>query len=186
MLMQRKLMQNGTIAMVISIILLLNVAIILYDYHLQMAIAAKGYNKKKIHHENSANDKKNPSSTTSTTQSSTASSSLSNGSTINTIQLSVKEKKGVYTWSNSSNDAINPTLKFVVSSNKTIQIQNPTDTKHEFIIGFNGKELATSGDIRPGKSGELVFKPNMTGTLEYHCQYHPTTMKGIVNVAALR
>ena len=175
--MQRKLIQNGTIAIVVSITLLLNVAIILYDYHLQMAIAAKGDNKKKIHHESSANDKKNA-STTSTTD--------SNGSTINTIQLSVKEKKGVYKWSNSSNGAINPTLKFVANANKTIQIQNPTDSKHEFVIDFNGKELATSGDIRPGKSGELVFKPNMTGTLEYHCQYHPTTMKGIVNVAALR
>lgn len=184
--MQRKLIQNGTIAMLISITLLLNVAIILYDYHLQMAIAAKGDNKKKSHHESSPNDKKNSSTTTSTTSSSTKSSSVSNGSTINTIQLSVKEKKGVYTWSNSSNSAINPTLKFVANTNKTIQIENPTDSKHKFVIGFNGKELVSSGDIRPSNSGELIFKPNMTGTLEYHCEYHPTTMKGIINVATVR
>jgi plastocyanin len=45
-----------------------------------------------------------------------------------------------------------------------------------------GNELMTSGDIEPDSSGELSFSPNMTGTLQYHCEYHPNTMKGIIGV----
>ena len=46
-----------------------------------------------------------------------------------------------------------------------------------------GNELATSGDIEPISSGELSFRPNMTGTFEYHCEYHPDTMKGMIEIA---
>jgi plastocyanin len=28
----------------------------------------------------------------------------------------------------------------------------------------------------------VSFTPNMTGTLEYHCEYHPDTMKGTILV----
>jgi plastocyanin len=45
-----------------------------------------------------------------------------------------------------------------------------------------GNEVATSGDIEPNSSGELSFRPNMTGTLQYHCEYHPATMRGIIEV----
>ena len=45
-----------------------------------------------------------------------------------------------------------------------------------------GNELATSRDIEPNGSGELSFRPNMTGTFQYHCEYHPATMKGIIEV----
>jgi len=78
--------------------------------------------------------------------------------------------------------AINPTLNFKANSNQTIQIQNPTGFKHQLIIDLNGKQLATSGDLHSGSSGQVSFKPNMTGTFGYHCLYHPTTMKGIIQV----
>jgi plastocyanin len=45
-----------------------------------------------------------------------------------------------------------------------------------------GNELVTSGDIEPNGSGELSFRPNMTGTFQYHCEYYPATMKGIIEV----
>jgi hypothetical protein len=45
-----------------------------------------------------------------------------------------------------------------------------------------GNELATSEDIEPISSGELSFRPNMTGTLQYHCEYHSTTMRGTIEV----
>jgi plastocyanin len=45
-----------------------------------------------------------------------------------------------------------------------------------------GNELTTSGDIEPNSSGELSFRPNMTGTFQYHCEYHPSTMRGMIEV----
>jgi plastocyanin len=97
----------------------------------------------------------------------------------NAFQLTAK----LFTaWVNTTNGAINPTLNFKANSNQTIQIQNPTGFKHQLIIDLNGKQLATSGDLHSGSSGQVSLKPNMTGTFGYHCLYHPTTMKGIIQV----
>jgi len=103
----------------------------------------------------------------------------------NAIQLSAKLDNSVnppFRWVNPTSGVVNPTLKFKANTNQTIQIQNPTDFKHQFIIDQNGKQLATSGDIVAGSSGQVTFKPNMIGTFGYHCLYHPTTMKGIIQV----
>ena len=100
----------------------------------------------------------------------------------NVIQLGVTEEQGVYSWSDISG-ITNPTLNFTVSRDNIVQIQNPTDEEHEMIIeSQQGNELATSGDIEPISSGELSFRPNMTGTFEYHCEYHPDTMKGMIEI----
>jgi plastocyanin len=108
-----------------------------------------------------------------------------NGGVSNTIQLGVTEQQEVYRWSD-NNGTINPTLKFVFNSDNTVQIQNPTDEKHEMIVESpQGNELASSGDIEPNVSGELSFRPNMTGTLQYHCEYHPTTMLGTIDVGII-
>jgi hypothetical protein len=58
-------------------------------------------------------------------------------------------------------------LKLVANANQVIQIQvqNPTDEKHELVIESNATELASSGDNNPGTSGQLTFKPTMTGTI---------------------
>jgi hypothetical protein len=53
------------------------------------------------------------------------------------------------------------------------------------IIDLNGKQLATSGDIASGGSGQVSFKSSMIGTFGYHCLYHPTTMKGIIQAPKL-
>jgi plastocyanin len=98
----------------------------------------------------------------------------------NTIKMSAKEVDEVYRWSNET--TINPTLKLVANANNVIQIANPTDTKHELVIESNDTELASSGDIAPDSSGQLMFKPSMAGTFEYHCEYHPDTMKGTIEV----
>lgn len=102
-----------------------------------------------------------------------------------TIKMSAKEVQGVYRWSTDA--GINPALKLAANTDNTIQIQNPTDEKHELVIesnNNNGTELASSGDIGPDSSGQLTFKPTMTGTFGYHCQYHPDTMKGTIEVAS--
>jgi hypothetical protein len=99
------------------------------------------------------------------------------------IQLSAKELPSGYRWVNTANGVINPTMNFNVGTSKTIQLQNPTDAIHQLVIDDpNGNQLATSGNIASGSSSQLSFKPDMTGVLEYHCLYHPTTMKGIIQV----
>jgi plastocyanin len=106
-----------------------------------------------------------------------------NGGRGDTIQLGVTEQQEVYRWSE-NNGTINPTLKFIVNRDNTVQIQNPTDEEHEMIVeSQQGNELATSGDIEPNGSGELSFRPNMTETLQYHCEYHPNTMMGTIEVS---
>jgi plastocyanin len=100
----------------------------------------------------------------------------------NSIKMSAKEVDGVYRWSTDS--GINPTLMLVANADNVIQIQNPTDEKHELVIESEGTELATSGDIFAGSSGQLTIKPTTTGTLEYHCEYHPDDMKGTIELTS--
>ena len=106
-------------------------------------------------------------------------------SSSNTIQLSVKEEsEGVYRWISGSGGTINPTLKASSNTNNIIKIQNPTDTKHESIIDTGADLLPSNDDINPNSSGQLSFKPTMTGTSTYHFAYHPFTMKGTIQVVA--
>jgi hypothetical protein len=106
-------------------------------------------------------------------------------STTNTIQLSTKElEPGVYNWIDTSKGASNPTLKVFANASNIIKIQNPTDTKHELIIDTGADVLPSSDDMNPNSSGQLSFKPTMTGTFTYHCAYHPFTMKGTIQVVS--
>jgi len=101
----------------------------------------------------------------------------------NIIQLNANEKKEVYTWVNK--EGTNPILNFRLNTDNVVQLKNPTDSKHQLIITSEGKEVASSGDIQPGKSGELTFAKLSQGeTLEYHCLYHPTTMKGTITISS--
>ena len=124
---------------------------------------------------------KKSSSDKTTSSASTGTSVSSNNN--NTFALAALElKNGTYRWQNTSN-GINPTLHLVAHTDYVIKIKNPTDTKHELIIGSNGTELAKSNSINPGKNRNFVFNANSTGVLEYHCEYHPDTMKGIIEIS---
>lgn len=98
------------------------------------------------------------------------------------IKMTAQEVNETYRWS--TNDGINPTLKMTANADNSVQISNPTDTKHELVIESNGKEVASSGDIAANGSGHLSFKPTAPGTYAYHCEYHPDTMKGTIEVPA--
>jgi plastocyanin len=115
---------------------------------------------------------------------SSASKSDSTSNSNTTIALNPLELKNeTYRWQNTS-EAINPTLHLIANTDYLIKIKNPTDTKHELIIGSNGTELAKSNEIEPDKNGKLNFNANSTGTFEYHCEYHPDTMKGIIEISS--
>ena len=100
--------------------------------------------------------------------------------TTNKLEMTATEVDETYRWSDSN--GVNPTLVMVDNTNNVIQIQNPTDVKHEFVIESDGKELAASGDISPDSSGTISIKPTTIGVWEYHCEYHPTTMKGTIKI----
>lgn len=122
--------------------------------------------------ESSSNEKASSTSTNS-------SASNSNTSiTLNALEL----KNETYRWQNTS-EAINPTLHLIAHTDYLIKIMNPTDTKHELIIGSNGTELAKSNEIKPDENGKFTFSTDSTGMLEYHCEYHPDTMKGIIEIS---
>jgi plastocyanin len=114
-----------------------------------------------------------------------ATASTSNSDTNNntrSIALNALELKNeTYRWQNTT-QGINPTLHLIAHTDYVIKIKNPTDAKHELIIGSNGTELAKSNGINPGKNKDFVFNANTTGVFEYHCEYHPDTMKGIIEI----
>ena len=111
---------------------------------------------------------------------STSNSVANNNNT--SIGLDALELKNeTYRWQNTT-QGINPTLHLVAHMDYVIKIKNPTDAKHELIIGSNGTEFATSKSVNPGKNRDFVFNANSTGVFEYHCEYHPDTMKGIIEI----
>ena len=116
--------------------------------------------------------------------SSTSTSSSASNSNTSSIALNALELKNeTYRWQNTSK-AINPTLHLIANTDYLIKIKNPTDTKHQLIIASNGTEIAKSKDIIAGKNGKLNFNANSTGTFEYHCEHHPDTMKGIIEISS--
>ena len=114
----------------------------------------------------------------SSTSTDASASNSSSSIALNALEL----KNETYRWQNTS-EAINPTLHLIANTDYLIKIKNPTDTKHELIIGSNGTELAKSNEIEPDKNGKFTFNANSTGTLEYHCEYHPDTMKGTIEIS---
>ena len=129
----------------------------------------------------SSYDKGSSTSTSDKSSSTSTSASASNSNT--SIALNALELKNeTYRWQNTT-EAINPTLHLIANTDYLIKIKNPTDTKHELIITSNGTELAKSNELKPGKNGKLNFA-NSTGTFEYHCEYHPDTMKGIIEISS--
>jgi plastocyanin len=128
------------------------------------------------------------SSSEKTTALSSATSSVSTNNNNNNNKTSValdalELKNGTYRWQNTSQQ-INPTLRLIAHTDYLIKIKNPTDSKHELIMGSNGTEIAKSNSINPGKNKDFVFNANTTGVFEYHCEYHPDTMKGIIEISS--
>jgi Cupredoxin-like domain len=119
-----------------------------------------------------------------TALSSTTSAVSTNNNNKTSVALNALElKNGTYRWQNISQQ-INPTLHLMTHTDYLIKIKNPTDAKHELIIGSNGTEIAKSNSINAGKNKDFVFNSNTTGVFEYHCEYHPDTMKGIIEISS--
>jgi hypothetical protein len=168
-------LQTIVLLSVLSGILLFGLVSSLYNgYHTQI-VDAKGGSRYNGH--SSGENKDSANSALSQTQ------QQQQSSIPGAIQLSAKELPSGYRWIDTTNGVINPTMNFNVGTAKTIQLKNPSDDVHQLVVDNpKGNQLATSGDIAPGSSSQLSFKPDTTGIFGYHCIYHPTTMKGIIHV----
>ena len=96
------------------------------------------------------------------------------------INMIVQKIDGIYRWSNSLQT--NPEITLKIHMVNPIKLTNPTDTKHAFVIEQNGTLVYATKDLEPGKSGIISLKPAHVGVFDYHCKYHPDTMKGTLNV----
>lgn len=101
----------------------------------------------------------------------------------NTIILNPSEINGTYRWVNSSG-GIDPTLDITKGNAYQFKINNPTDEEHELVIETEkNSKVGGSGDIEPSKNIEFEFKAKNSGELNYYCEYHPETMRGIIKVS---
>jgi plastocyanin len=101
-----------------------------------------------------------------------------------TIQLTATPVNGTYLWID-SNGMYNPTLMLKANTDNTLSvksIQNDTE-EHELIVqSWNNQTYTESEDIKAGSSDEVLFNPRNNSSMNYHCEYHPDTMRGTIQV----
>lgn len=70
-----------------------------------------------------------------------------------------------------------PTAANMAADGATIHVVNAGAVKHNLTI----EGLKVNKDLPPGSTTDLAVhaKP---GTYQFHCEYHPTTMKGTITV----
>ena len=61
----------------------------------------------------------------------------------------------------------------------TFSVKNMDKIKHN----LNIKGLKVNTDVPGTKTGIATLTPNVAGTYEFHCEYHPQQMKGTITVS---
>jgi hypothetical protein len=101
-----------------------------------------------------------------------------------TIQLTATQVNGTYLWID-SNSTYNPTLMLKANTENTISVktlQNDTE-QHELIVqSWNNQTYVESEEIEGGTSDEVLFNPGNNSSMKYHCEYHPDTMRGTIQM----
>ena len=89
---------------------------------------------------------------------------------------------GGTTINETAKDFVYEQTSFTVPAGATVTVdfKNDGSTTHSFTLD-NG---AASKDADPGASTTLSFAAPQSGTLTFHCKYHPTTMMGTITVGA--
>jgi plastocyanin len=73
--------------------------------------------------------------------------------------------------------AFEPTTFNLSAGSVQITITNNGPSKHNFSLD----DGSASQDLQPGTTQTVTV--NLTATVGFHCKYHPTTMKGTIQVA---
>jgi hypothetical protein len=101
-----------------------------------------------------------------------------------TIQLTATPVNGTYLWID-SNGMYNPTLMLEANTDNTISVkslQNDTEEHQLVVESWNNQTFIESEEIKAGSSDEVLFNPGNNSSMEYHCEYHPDTMRGTIQV----
>jgi plastocyanin len=72
--------------------------------------------------------------------------------------------------------AFEPTTLSVQAGTVQIAITNTGPSKHSFTLD----DGSVSQDVLPGATETVTL--DVTATVGFHCKYHPTTMKGTLQV----
>ncbi|MCC2647496.1 MAG: hypothetical protein K0S67_1021 [Nitrososphaeraceae archaeon] len=101
-----------------------------------------------------------------------------------TFQLTATPVNGTYLWVD-NNSMYNPTLMLKANTDNTLSVkslQNDTE-EHELIVqSWNNQTYTESEEIEGGSSDEVLFNPGNNSSMNYHCEYHPDTMRGTIQV----
>jgi plastocyanin len=104
--------------------------------------------------------------------------------TATTFQLTATQVNGTYLWVD-NNSMYNPTLMLKANTDNTISVkslQNDTE-EHELVVqSWNNQTYTESEEIEGGSFDEVLFNPGNNGSMKYHCEYHPDTMRGTIQV----
>ena len=104
--------------------------------------------------------------------------------TATTFQLTATPVNGTYLWVD-NNSMYNPTLMLKANTDNTLSVkslQNDTE-EHELIVqSWNNQTYTESEEIKGGSSDEVLFNPGNNSSMNYHCEYHPDTMRGTIQV----
>jgi len=75
--------------------------------------------------------------------------------------------------------SFNPTqLSVPAGASVTVNFKNDGKVEHSFTLDNGGGEVESEG----GGSKTLTFSAPQSGTVSFHCKYHPTQMKGTITV----
>jgi aspartate carbamoyltransferase regulatory subunit len=104
--------------------------------------------------------------------------------TATTFQLTATQVNGTYLWVD-NNSMYNPTLMLKANTDNTISVkslQNDPE-EHELIVqSWNNQTYTESEEIESGSFDEVLFNPGNNSSMKYHCEYHPDTMRGTIQV----
>jgi plastocyanin len=70
------------------------------------------------------------------------------------------------------------TLQVAPGSTVTISLQNTGKVKHN----FTADAVKSNVDMDPGSTTTATFTAPASGTIAFHCEYHPTKMVGTIAV----
>ncbi len=86
-------------------------------------------------------------------------------------------KGGPVTTLTAKDFSYDPTSPNLAADGATIHVSNEGQIKHNLTI----KGLKVDKDLPAGSSFDINVNAK-PGTYEFHCEYHPTTMKGTITV----
>ena len=69
-------------------------------------------------------------------------------------------------------------LDFKAGEKVTVTVENKDGVEHNFTF----KAAKADKDVEAGETAKATFTVPAAGTYEFHCEYHPTQMKGTVTV----